>query len=109
MSPRNNINMGPAKFHISTYSGSRDSGVNQRSEINTVEPDRVKLEVDKLKNMFIKNAYPAWFFHKTYKIFLDKIKNTQVPNTDTGEENQFKFNLSIPYIGKQSKNICTNY
>ena len=61
-----------------------------------------KLEVDKLKNMFIKNAYPASFFDKTYKRFLDKIENTQVLNTDAGEEN-FKFNLSIPYIGKQSE------
>jgi hypothetical protein len=60
-----------------------------------------KLEVDKLKNMFIKNAYPASFFDKIYKRFLDKIENTQVLNTDAGEE-KFKFNLSIPYIGKQS-------
>ena len=61
-----------------------------------------KLEVDKLKNMFLKNAYPASFFDKTYKRFSEKIENTQVLNTDAGEENPFKLNLSIPYIGKQS-------
>ena len=52
--------------------------------------------------MFLKNAYPASFFDKTYKRFLEKIENTQVLNTDAGDENTFKLNLTIPYIGKQS-------
>ena len=61
-----------------------------------------KLEVDKLKNMFLKNAYPASFFDKIYKRFSEKLESSEVLNTDAGEENLFKLNLSIPYIGKQS-------
>ena len=52
--------------------------------------------------MFLKNAYPASFFDKIYKRFSAKLESSEVLNTDAGEENVFKLNLSIPYIGKQS-------
>ena len=58
------------------------------------------LEVEKLKNIFIKNAYPASFFDKVHKKFMEKL-TTNSQCTDAEEEN-FRFNLSIPYIGKQS-------
>ena len=60
-----------------------------------------KVELQKLKILFIKNAYPEFFFEKIYKRFLEKIHN-QIPNTEIGEENLHKFNLNIPYIGKPS-------
>ena len=58
-------------------------------------------EVATLKSMFIQNAYPVQFFNKVYQRFMKKL-NTQVPNTSTGDEISLKFNLRVPYIGKQS-------
>ena len=60
-------------------------------------------EVEILKSMFIKNAYPAQFFDGVYQKFLKKLNNTQVLNTSAGEEEKsLKYNLKVPFIGKQS-------
>ena len=59
-------------------------------------------EVETLKSMFIQNAYPAQFFDRVYQKFLKKLRNTEVPNTSAGEEKCFKFNLKVPFIGKES-------
>ena len=58
-------------------------------------------EVEFLKSMFIQNAYPAQFFDRVYQKFLKKLKNTEVLNT-TDEEKSLKFNLKVPFIGKES-------
>ena len=59
-------------------------------------------EVAILKSMFIQNAYPAHFFDRVYQQFLKKLRDTEVPNTSAVEEKSFKFNLKVPFIGKES-------
>ena len=56
-------------------------------------------EVAKLKSIFAQNAYPVQFFDKIYHRF---IQNTH-QNTATGTlENDFKYNLKVPFVGKPS-------
>ena len=57
-------------------------------------------EVEKLKLIFCKNAYPVQFFNKIYEKFIKKTQNSL--NQSTVEE-EFKYNLKIPFVGKSSK------
>ena len=62
-----------------------------------------KNEVAKLKLIFSKNAYPVQFFNQIYEKFIRKLQNS--PNQSTGEEEEFKYNLRIPFVGKSSKHF----
>ena len=65
-----------------------------------------KQEIEKLRMLFQKNAYPNWFINK----IITKFKNNNFNNTNdcnfsnTQEiEKEFAFTFGIPYIGKPSR------
>ena len=55
-------------------------------------------EVMKLKVIFELNSYPVQFFNRIYKRFEQKQKSQNCPEV----EEEFKYNLKVPYVGKVS-------
>ena len=58
-----------------------------------------KQEIEKLRNMFIKNNYPIDFFNKIVEKFWQTKHSNSIENK---EERTFDFMIKIPYIGKKS-------
>ena len=61
-------------------------------------------EIEKLKTIMIKNAYPRPFLDKVIKYFLDKRFNVK-PVCDTA--NKYKARITLPYLGKTSEVLRT--
>ena len=56
-------------------------------------------EVGLLRNMFVSNGYPIWFFEKCLKKFNEKIVHFHSSSPD------YVYNLNIPYFGHDSPDI----
>ena len=54
-------------------------------------------EVGVLRNMFVSNGYPIWFFEKCFKKFNEKCLHSHSACCD------HVYNLNIPYFGHDSK------
>ena len=75
------------------------SGMLHRAKRICSTPKLFNTEVAKLKSMFLRNSYSARFFDKRLENFLN---STNTP-TPIAEDNQnFKYNLHVPFIGKPS-------
>ena len=62
-------------------------------------PKLFQKEVVTLKRLFSQNSYPAHFFDKEVSKFENKNVN---PPPSAGEEQNYKYNLYIPFIGRPS-------
>ena len=58
-----------------------------------------QLEIDDVKDLLAKNAYPPNIVDKEIKMFIDKIHNKNVQDTESINGTYMK----LPYIGKFSK------
>ena len=59
--------------------------------------DLFKREMSYLRNLFLKNGYPSWFFDQSLKKYDDRNKlGTQKLKTD------FSRSIEFPYYGKSS-------
>ena len=57
-------------------------------------------EVMKLQRIFELNSYPVQFFRRIYKQF--ELKLSQKTQNCTEDEEEYRYNLKIPYVGKLS-------
>ena len=64
----------------------------------------VHKEVEKLKTIMIKNAYPKPFLDKAIKYFLDKKSNIKLV---CDAANKYKARITLPYPGKASEILWT--
>ena len=68
------------------------------------------IEVNNLKDMFINNSYPVWFFDNVYKQFLDKLNISSTCNTvDDGTDDNLPYVIfRVSYLGKSSIKFAKN-
>ena len=62
-------------------------------------------EVFNLRQIFSKNRYPASFFNQILEKFLTRSDGVPNQDLDSSREQERKFILTVPYLGKPSKSF----
>ena len=67
------------------------------------------VEVEKLRKMFIRDAYPVYFFNNALNLFLKKSQSSSIIIDDTEEDDVLPFVIfKVPYFGKCSMTFASD-